>query len=182
MYWNQIQNKSDALNDLLQAYWQDYSSIDTWQFWVVLILLIAPLILLCMTVDRKRIFEILFFGYTVHILWAYTGIILEDQFYFVHTYFLIPILPFSINMNASVLPVGFLLLYQYCTNNRKNFYLYTLLLSAFFAFGVATAENALGLVTFYKGMNSLYIFIIDVVIVYFAYWFTRLLLKVRNKC
>jgi hypothetical protein len=35
----------------------------TWQFWVVIALLVVPLILLYYTIDRKRIFGIFFFGY-----------------------------------------------------------------------------------------------------------------------
>ncbi|MDQ0300388.1 hypothetical protein J2S78_002835 [Salibacterium salarium] len=178
-YWMQIYEKSEELNSLTSSYWNDYSNIWTWQFWVVVFLLVFPLILLYFIVDRKRVFELFFFGYTVHVLWTYTDIILEGFRYFVHTYFLTPLLPLALNMTASALPVGFLLLYQYCTNNEKNFYLYTLLLSGVFAFGFATIEEYLGLLEFEKGMNQLYIFLIDIAIAYIAYWGTKLILKFR---
>ncbi|HWO76539.1 MAG TPA: hypothetical protein VNM69_11690 [Bacillus sp. (in: firmicutes)] len=179
-YWNQIFKESEELNSLIHSYWHQYSHFGTWQFWVVVSLLIIPLILLYFTVDRKRIFEIFFFGYTVHILWTYAGIALERYGYFVHTYFMSPVFPFSINMSASALPVGFLLVYQYCTNQNKNFYIYTLLISAFFAFGVTSIEQYIGLLEFRKGMNHLYIFLIDLVIVLTSYWFTRILLKIKR--
>lgn len=180
-YWKKIQQTTDELTSLVETYWQNYSNMGTWQFWFVLSVLILPLVLLYFTVDRKRIFEVFFFGYTVHVLWTYVSIPLERYGYFIHTYFFTPLLPFALNMASSALPVGFLLLYQYCTRANKNFYLYMLLLSAFFAFGFGTLEEVLGLIEFGKGMNQLHLFIIDIVIALIAYWFTKLLLKVKNK-
>ncbi|WP_100405541.1 hypothetical protein [Bacillus solitudinis] len=178
-YWTKINMKSDEINTLVTSYWNDYSHMGTWQFWLVASLTVAPLVLLYFTLDRSRMFEIFFFGYTVHMLWTYISIPLERYGYFVHTYFLTPLLPFALNITASALPVGFLLLYQYCTNSNKNFYLYVLLLSALFAFGFATIENYLGLVEIRKGMNQFYIFLIDVGVAYIAFWFTKLMLKCK---
>jgi len=176
-YWDQIYEKSEEFNSLISSYWNDYSNIGTWQFWVVVSLLVLPLILLYFTVDRKRIFELFFYGYTVHILWAYVDIALERYNYFVHTYFLTPSFPYALNLTASFLPVGFLLLYQYCSNKNKNFYFYVLILSAVFSFGFATIEVLLGMSEFNKGMNQFYVFLIDVVIAYIAYWFTKFVKK-----
>ncbi|MCY9658306.1 hypothetical protein P5G65_02210 [Paenibacillus chondroitinus] len=180
-YWNQILEKQEELNSQLSSYWSSFSDMGNWQFWVVTSLLVVPLLLVFFIVDRKRIFEIFFFGYTVHMIWTYIDIALGRTGHFTHKYFLTPVLPNALNITVSVLPVGFLLLYQYCTNKNKNFYLYTLLLSAMFAFGFATIEKYMGFVEFRKGTNQFHLFIIDVGIAYIAYWFTRLLLKVREK-
>lgn len=180
-YWEQLHDTREELNSLLHSYWNDYSNIGTWQFWTVLASLVIPLIILFFTVDRRRIFELFFFGYTIHILWSYTSIVIENYGYFVHTYFLAPIFPFGLTMNASALPVSFLLLYQYCTNTNKNFYLYALIVIAIFSFGVTSIEESLGLLEFRKGMNQFYIFIIDIVIVFSSYWFTKLILKMKAR-
>ncbi|MBM7573028.1 hypothetical protein [Aquibacillus albus] len=180
-YWNSILLKSEELNSLITSYWKEYSNIGTWQFWIVVSLFLIPLILLYFVVDRRRIFELFFFGYTVHVLWTYTDIVLARHGFFVHTYFLTPILPHALNMTASALPVGFLLLYQYCTNKNKNFYLYTLLLSGVFAFGFATIEAQLGMLEFHKGMNQFYLFLMDVVFVYVTYWFTKFVRRLGRK-
>lgn len=179
-YWNQIYEKSDELNSLISSYWNQYSHMGTWQFWLIVFLMVAPLVLLIFIVDRKRMFELFFFGYTVHILWTYAEIALERYGYFVHTYLLTPVYPFALNMTTSALPVGFLLVYQYCTKNNKNFYLYTLFLSVVFAFGFTTVEEMAGLIEFRKGMNKLYIFVIDLAVAFTAYWFTKLILKIKN--
>lgn len=179
-YWDRIFQNNDELRTLFSSYWQQYSAMGDWQFWLVLILLISPLLLLYFAVDRKRIFEVFFFGYSVHMLWTYVDMILARNNMLIHPYFLIPILPYATNMTASVLPVGFLLLYQYCTNHNKNFYLYTIGLSALFAFGFATIEEYFGLVVFRKGMNQFYLFLLDLVIVYLSYWVTKLLIKFKK--
>lgn len=180
-YWNQIYEKKDELNSLISNYWKNYSSWNDWQFWVVFSLLVIPLILLYFTVDRKRIFEVFFFGYTVHMLWSYIDIALGRGGYFIHTYFLTPLLPNAINVTASALPVIFLLLYQYCTNRNKNFYLYTILLSAVAAFGFATIERYLGFIELRKGMTQFYLFLFDLVVAYSAYWLTKLMLMIKDK-
>lgn len=179
-FWEQIYIKGDELSSLYSAYWNQYSNLSTWQFWIVISLLVLPLILLFFTVDRKRIFEVFFFGYTVHMLWSYIDIALGKNGYFVHTYFLTPLLPNATNITASVLPVGFLLLYQYCTNHKKNFYLFSLILSAIFSFGFASIEKSLGLVEFRKEMNTFHLFLLDIGIVFISYWFTKFILKLKR--
>jgi hypothetical protein len=179
-FWEQIFKKNTEVNAFYSDYWKDYSDFGNWQFWVVLALLIIPLLVLCFTIDRKRMFELFFFGYTVHILWTYIDIALGRNGYFVHKYFLTPLLPNAANMTASVLPVGFLLVYQYCTNKQKNFYLYTIILSACFAFAFASIEQYMGFVEFRKGMNQFYLFLIDLGIVFISYWFTKFILKIKK--
>ncbi|TXC89815.1 hypothetical protein FS935_15750 [Metabacillus litoralis] len=179
-YWDKIDSKKEELNSLISSYWDSYSHMGTWQFWTVVALLLFPLVILYFLVDRKRIFELFFFGYTVHVLWTYFEIALERLGLFVHTYFLTPIFPYALSMTASALPVGFLLVYQYCTNRNKNFYLYTLVLSAIFAFGFASVEDYLGLLSFDKGMNQFYLFLIDIVIVFISYRFTLIVKALSN--
>ncbi|WP_078553478.1 hypothetical protein [Bacillus alkalicellulosilyticus] len=179
-YWNEIYKQTDELNRLFSSYWHEHSHMGTWQFWVALSFLVLPLILLMYTIDKRRIFEVFFFGFVVHMLWTYASIPLERGGLFTHLYFITPTLPFALNMTASALPIGFLLVYQYCTNHQKNFYLYTVMLSAIFAFGFASFEDFLGLVEFRKGMNQFYLFIIDIVIAFVAYWFTKFLLGVKR--
>lgn len=180
-YWKQIYDKNDELSQLISAYWSQYSDMGNWQFWLVLAFLLLPLILLFFTVDRKRMVEIFFFGYTVHILWTYIDQVLASYNYFIHTYFLSSLFPSALSMTASALPVGFLLIYQYCTKHKKNYYFYSLLLSALFAFGFATIEEYMGLVEIRKGLNQLHIFLIDIAISFIAYWFTKLILKIKDR-
>lgn len=178
-YWKQLYGQKDKLNELYSSYWNQYSDFGTWQFWVVCFLLVAPLIWVYFVVDRKRIFELFFFGYTVHMIWNYVEIALGRNGYFIHKYFLTPVLPNATNMTASFLPVCFLLLYQYCSNRQKNYYLYSLVLCAVLVFGFASLEVYFGFAEYRNGMNSFYLLLISVAIVYLSYWFTKFVLKLK---
>jgi hypothetical protein len=180
-YWNQIYEKSDELNSLIASYWNDYSHMGTWQFWFVAFLMIAPLVLLYFTVDRTRIFEVFFFGYTVHILWIYADLVLERYGFFVHTYFLSPYFPFASNITASLLPGGYLLVYQYCTNKNKNFYLYAFLFAVVITYTIAPLEEILGLVEIRKGMSKFYVVVIGMGAASIAYLFTRFIIRLSKK-
>lgn len=179
LIWNEIYNKNKDLNSTLISYWKDYSNLDSWQFWFVLSLLIIPLIILFFAVDRTKIFEILFFGFSVHMLWTYIDILLGSTSLFVHQYFIVPLLPFALSITSSVLPVGFMLIYQYCLNHHKNFYFYTILLSAVFSFGLVSMERLLGLVEFNGGMNEFYVYLIDLGVVFISFWLTNFVKKLK---
>lgn len=178
-YWDQLNKKNDEFIKLISSYWTHYSGFTSWQFWVILALLIIPLVILFFKIDRKRIFELLFFGYTAHILWTYYNIALERYGFLNHSYFLTPALPYALNITASMLPVTFILLYQYCTNKRKNYYLFAIIASAIFAFVLGPLEGHYRFAVMRKGMNSFVFFISDILIAYVTYWFTKLMLRVR---
>ncbi|RKD25776.1 hypothetical protein BEP19_02215 [Ammoniphilus oxalaticus] len=180
-YWTKIYKESEDLNSIITTYWRHFSDWGHWQFWVVVAMFVIPLIVVYFKVDRARIFEIFFFGYTGHMLWGYSNLAMENMTVIVRKYFLIPPLQTSIAMTASLLPASYLLLYQYCTNKNKNFYLYTIGLSAVFAFGVVPIERWLDLIDIRKGMNFFYIFLNNVAVGYLSYWFTKFVIKVKNK-
>ncbi|MCP8615406.1 hypothetical protein [Salirhabdus salicampi] len=180
-YWDKIIGISNELSSVNVSYWSQYSHMGTWQFWVILGLMICPLILLFFTVDRFRIFEIFFFGFIVHLLWAYIDIALTRETYLIHTYFIIPLFPFALSVTASALPVGFILLYQYCTNRNKNFYLHTIWLSVMFAYVFASFEEILGLLELRKGLLKYHLFLIDIAVAYIAFLATKLILKLKQR-
>ncbi|WP_017186106.1 hypothetical protein [Alkalibacillus haloalkaliphilus] len=180
-YWNRIFELTERLSQLTDSYWHEYSSWDTWQFWLNIILLILPLIILYFAIDRTRMFEILFFGLAIHMLWNYSSNYLESQVYFRTLYFITTVLPSAFTMVASAMPVAFMLVYQYCTNHGKNYYIWAVVLSATFAFGVGSLEIMFGITYMGGGFHYFYLFLIDIVIAFSTYWFVRAMLKARNK-
>ncbi|MEK4199344.1 hypothetical protein [Cytobacillus sp. FSL K6-0265] len=179
-YLTALHIDSQQFQQLLTDYWKSYSDYTHWQFWMVLFLFIAPLVFLYFFIDRKRIFEVFFYGYTVNMLWTFIDTMLLRKGLFIHNYFLIPSLPSATNMTTSLLPVVFLFVYQYCTNRQRNFYLYTIIVSAIIAFGFATIEEKVGFVSFYGSMNQVYIFLIDIGICFTSYWFTIFFLRMKE--
>ncbi|WP_277674429.1 hypothetical protein [Piscibacillus halophilus] len=180
-YWAEIKNLIEQLSQLTDEYWRNYSYFNDWQFWVVFLLFIIPLFILIKYVDRNRIFELFFFGWTIHVLWNYTGMYLENQLYFIHYYYLTPMLPSIFTAVSSSLPVAFILVYQYCTKYNKNFYLWMVGVSIAFSFGLAYVEKMIGFIEMNKGFNYFHLFLIDIAVVLTAYWSTRFLIHIRNK-
>ena len=172
-YWSKINNVSEKVSSLMNSYWHEHSDWNNWQFWIILALLILPLIILMIKLDKGRPLQILFFGYTVHMLWTYTEIVLIRMGYMDHHYFLLPFLPQAIGLTSSFLPVSFMLVYQYCIKQEKNFLFWTAVLSAIMAFILVPIEKQIGFLGMLKGFNSIHIFLIDIIITMIAYGLTK---------
>ncbi|MET3682794.1 type IV secretory pathway TrbL component [Alkalibacillus flavidus] len=113
-------------------------------------------------------------------LWNYTSNYLEIKVLYRHMYFLTTMLPSAFTMVASALPVGFMLVYQYCTNHGKNYYIYITVLSAIFAFVLAPIESWLGLTHMADRFHYGYLFVIDLAIAFSTFWFVKWLKSVRK--
>ena len=180
-HWQQIHENQSELDAMFHSYWAQHSSFSTWQYWLMLGMFIVPLVVLYFAVDRRKIFELLFFGFAVHMLWAYTDIYLGEHNFMVHRYVLAPDMPFSVSAVASALPVSFILIYQYCTNRNKSYPLWMAVMSLAWAFGVASLEQMLGMLSFHNGMNHVILFAIDIAIGFIAYGLTLYVRKLARR-
>lgn len=172
-YWNKINHASEKVSSLISSYWHEHSDWSSWQFWIILAFLILPLIVLLIKLDKEKSLQVLFFGYTVHMLWTYLEIVLIRLGYMDHHYFLLPFLPQAIGITSSLLPVTFMLLYQYCLKHNKNFLIWTIVLSAVIAFVFVPIEKKIGFLAILKGFNNFHIFLIDIVNSMIAYGLTK---------
>ncbi|GGJ89814.1 hypothetical protein GCM10007063_10580 [Lentibacillus kapialis] len=180
LYYTILEQKQE-LESLMKEHWQLFSGMDTWFFWINLATIIVPLIILYFTVDRKRLFEISFFGYSVHVLWLNIDTLLTANNYFNHPHSISYLLPEGVTVTAVLFPVIFMLLYQYCTNNGKNFYLYAIVASIIFVFGYGTFSVSVDLLRVHKGMNFFYLTLIDIAIVFIAFWATKLFQLIKRQ-
>lgn len=167
-----INSVETELAQIIQKYWMSFTSFDTWQFWVCLITFVAPLVVFYFFVDRKKIFLVSFYGYTYHVFLSYLDIFMNRHNFWEYPYFLFPFLSSNIAIDASLLPVSYLLLYQYTLNHKKNFYLYGFLLSLFYAFIYAGILQKLNMFNLTNGMNNVYLFFVDYGLALFAFWLT----------
>ncbi|MCM1567103.1 MAG: hypothetical protein NC238_14430 [Dehalobacter sp.] len=116
------------------TYWNKYSSFNDWHFWLLAALLIVPLIILFLFIDRKRMFLLGFFGFSVHIWHSYADTIASMLGMWTYPYRLIPVYPISFALDAALIPVTFMLVYQWTLNHKKNFYLYATITAFIFGF------------------------------------------------
>ncbi len=165
---------------MISNYWNSYSSIDTWFFWFNVASVVVPLLVLYYKIDKSRLFEICFFGYSVHVLWSNVDSILSKNNYLVHPHTLSYLFPVGITVTAVIFPVTFMLIYQYCKNKVKNFYLYSIIGSIVFAYGFGGLSDVVDLLKMHKGMNLTYLFLIDIAVVFTALWMTKLFQKFKD--
>ncbi|MBU7594579.1 CBO0543 family protein [Metabacillus halosaccharovorans] len=162
-------------------YWIDYSSFDTWQFWINVGFIIIPLIVLYITIDKKRVFLLGFFGFNIHVWMVYTDAIGTRFNFFEYPYKAIPILPMHVGIDTSLVPVLFILLYQWILNNKKNFYLYNFGLILFLSFIFKPILGAHHLFHLKNGANYLHIFLLYVFVVLFSKLITNVFLHLNSK-
>lgn len=155
-YVTKLQQKVSILH---ADYWAQYSSFHTWQFWVVVLMLIVPLIVLAFTIDREKIFLIGFYGFNIHAWFAYIDTYGVRTRLWGYPYEAIPYFP-SFSLDASLVPVVFMLVYQWTLNHNKNFYLYSFLTACVFAFIVKPLLASLGLLVVFDGVNYFHILIV----------------------
>ncbi|MFC7062089.1 CBO0543 family protein [Halobacillus seohaensis] len=177
---NKIFEQKEQLNSLISKYYELYSGMDTWYLWFNIASILIPLIILYFKIDKKRLFEISFFGYTAHLLWANIDSVLSANNYLVHPHTLTHLTPTGITITAVLFPVTFMLLYQYCTNKEKSFYIYAIIFSLIFAYGFGGFSKAVDLLKMHKGMNLTYLFLIDIAVAFTALWVTKLFRKFKD--
>ncbi|MFC0211340.1 CBO0543 family protein [Paenibacillus chartarius] len=178
-YFEQLVSSQENLTHQGVAYWFAYSNFSTWQFWTNLVMLIAPLILVYLFIDRSRIYQIGFFGYSTHVLFAYTDTSGIRYGLWGYPYHVLPFLP-SISLDASLIPVAIMFVYQWTLERNKNFHLYAFLTALAFGFGFKPILVMYGLFVKYKWVNYIIIFLIYLVLFEGAYMLTSLFQKMKT--
>jgi len=148
---------AENTQDRLQ-YWLEFSNAGTWQFWFNVFIIVAPLILLAFALERRQAFRISFYGLLVHMVFTYIDAFGTLHGFWEYPYKFFPFLTVSIGLDSSLVPVVYMLLYQWVLNRKKNYYLWFFLLSLAFAFGLKPIMTALDLFQFYRGANFLHLF------------------------
>jgi len=150
---DEITALEEKVSTLTNHYWRTFSNADTWQFWLLLALLVLPLVALYILIDRKKAFHLGFFGFNVHVWFHYIDIYGFTHGLWSYPYKVIPFLPSSVTLDTAFIPVIFMLVYQWTINNKKNYYIYLTGLCFFLSFLFKPTMVAFGLFQFYKGIN-----------------------------
>ncbi|RIW37347.1 hypothetical protein D3H55_04735 [Bacillus salacetis] len=176
-----INDKQKALTNDWNEYWHDYSAYDTWQFWFLILLFIIPLVVLYFKLDKRRALQLGFFGFNIHVWLGYIDRFGASQGYWEYPYQWLIILPSNVTLDASLIPVIYILLYQWILTNKKNFYLYMILLSAGLSFIFKPLLVLHYFLTFYIKMPYIYLFIGYLVIIWLSKMITDIFLGFYKK-
>lgn len=160
-----IITKRKEASQMLSEYWEQYSNMGTWQFWVISIfLLLLPLIVLYFTIDREKIFHIGFFGFSINFWLTLAGDMGVNRGWWDYPYLNFPFLSASISILSSAIPVIFMLVYQWILNQNKNFYVFTLLASILTAFIFAPLMVSLNFFRLNDGTNYFHILLLYIIL------------------
>ena len=85
------------------------------------------------------------------------------------------------SLDGALVPVAFMLVYQWTLNKKKNFYLYAIALSAIFSFGLKPLLVSVNLFGLNKGMNYFYLFLLYCLMFLISKFITNFFLKLQNK-
>lgn len=157
--------KRKEATQMLSEFWQLYSNMGTWQFWVIFIfILVLPLVVLYFTIDREKIFQIGFYGFSINIWLTIAGEIGVNHGWWDYPYMTFSILPISFSILSSAIPVIFMLVYQWILSHNKNFYLFSRLAAILTACLFAPLMVSLDFFRLKDGTNYFHIFLLYIIL------------------
>jgi len=168
-----------STNDLID-YWKEYELYASVEYWILVAFLIGPLIILFFKIDKSKIFLIGFFGYSIHIIFAYVDLFGKHAGFWNYPIPLIPHLP-GLAIDSSLVPVSFMLVYQWTLNNKKNYYIYSFITAIIFAFAIKPILVELGLFRMYGNTNYVHLLIGYIFVLLVAKFITNVFLWTQKK-
>ncbi|MCM3715647.1 hypothetical protein M3212_09270 [Alkalihalobacillus oceani] len=168
------------LTKAYKEYWKLHSGFDAWQFWFNLALLIIPLIVLYFKIDKKRAFLLGFYGFNIHVWITYIDSIGIRHGFWGYPHQILVEVSSNLGLDASLVPVSFMLMYQWTLKHNKNYYLYAILLAAVFSFICKPIFIAIGLLRLYEG-TLFYMFFLYIVVLLFSKFITNVFIMLRKK-
>lgn len=167
---------TDALND----YWIDFALYSSFEYWMMVAFLVVPLLILFFKIDKTKIFLIGFYGYSLHVIFAYVDTFGKHSGYWNYPFPVIPVLP-GLAIDSSLVPVTFMLVYQWTLNNNKSYYLYSIAMAGIFSFIFKPFLVELGLFRMYGNISYLHIFIGYLFVLFMAKFITNVFLWTQKK-
>lgn len=151
-----IEQINDARVQLTQMVIQNWRNEDflTWSWWLLLAILVVPWIIWWFVVDKKRINQILTFGLMTAIVTGLVDVVGIELGWYVYPHKLIPFAPRLLPYVLGMLPVIYMLVYQYFPHWR-SFSWALLAVSGILAFIVQPITTALGM---YKLISWTYLY------------------------
>lgn len=176
-----VENAQEHAVHTFMEYWHRFSDFHTWQFWLHMAMLVVPLICVFILIDRKKALQIGFYGFNVHVWFTYIDTIGVRNSLWVYPFQAIPFIPVSFGLDAALIPVLFMLVYQWSINEKKNYYLCSIGLSLILSFIIKPIFVAMDLLVLMKGMNYFHLFLGYIIVLLLSKWIANLFLYMQKK-
>lgn len=177
----QINKLQEKLTNAGIDYWLQYSSLNSWQFWFLVGVLVLSLIVLYLSIDRRKALLLGFFGFNVHAWFSKFESSAQELGLWTYSYEIIPFLRASLSVDAAFVPVAFILLYQWTLNNKKNYYLYATGLCLILSFLWNPFLSIIGLLQVDKGIDYFYLLFGYILVMLVSKWITNIFAHFQNE-
>jgi len=166
------------LTDLSYECWVDHC-LFTFQWWLLLFILLVPWFIWWKFVNKKRLTEILSYGLLVVITTCLLDEIGSSLNFWGYPYKIVPLIPRLIAVNFTALPVVYMFIYQYFSE-WKLFAMASVLMAALFAFIGEPIIIWLDIYRMYH-WNHIYSFFIYIIIALFLRWLIQTIVAKQQK-
>ncbi|MBU2702681.1 hypothetical protein Ga0466249_003816 [Sporomusaceae bacterium BoRhaA] len=151
----------------------------TWRWWLLVALLIMPWIAWFKLVEKKKIVELSLYGIIIMVVTITldeVGFVLSMWHYPLDVF---PMLPRLTSIDYALLPVTYMLIYQYFSS-WKSFFRVMAIASAFFSF---IAEPLMTFLGFYQLLTwkHYYSYPIYIVLALACKWLTRIIIDMEDR-
>ena len=138
MFWGSVPSNemiAELERQLARARFEHWLSdnIFTFQWWLLVVVLIVPWFIWWRYVDRKRLLEICLVGAMALIIASFLDAVLSEIVVWSYEFKVIPVWPRLISADFALLPVTYMFIYQYF-REWKQFLLAMVVVSVLFAF------------------------------------------------
>lgn len=164
----------------LNQYWLDYAIYTSFEYWLMVLLLVVPFIFLFLKINKNKLFQILFYGYSIHISFGYSDLYGRNLGYWNYPFPVIPALP-GIILDSSFIPIIFIFVYQSTLNSNKKYYLYATITAGILSFVFKPMLVELGLFRMYGPTNYFHLFLSYLSIITFAKLLTDLFVWIKKR-
>lgn len=144
--------------EALIDYWLDFSLYTSFEYWMMVSILVVPLIFLFFKIDKSKIFLIGFYGYSIHMTFAYIDLFGKNKGFWNYPFPVIPYIP-GISIDSSFIPVTCMLVYQWTLNRNKNYYIYAIVTAACLSFLFKPFLVSMGLFRMYGNISYIHLFL-----------------------
>ena len=175
--YSEIRNLEYKLTKMKNEYWLHHD-LFTFQWWLLLIILILPWILWWRYVDKKRLKEILLFGFLLMLLVVLLDDIGVNAHLWSYPYKLVPIIEQLVPIDNGIIIIAHMTVYQYFPK-WKSFIIVNLVMAAFFTF---ICEPLTVWLDIYKLDNWKYIYSLPIYVIKasFVKWLVQRINKINK--
>jgi hypothetical protein len=163
----------------LNQYWFDYALYTSFEYWLMVSFLVLPLVLLLLKINKGNLFQILFFGYSIHVCFGYEDLFGRNMGYWNYPIPVIPALP-GITLDSSLIPIIFIFVYQSTLKSNKKYYLYATITAVILSFVFKPMLVGLGLFRMYGSISYYHLFLSYVSVFIFAKLLTDFFIWIKK--